>query len=182
MCSYVGRKFEINILYLVLRNLSKIRFVYRAYYREPASCSCRRVSLTTKCTASWQNQQNDCAPSEDSDQPGHPPSLITVFAVRMKKAWILTYPLSAQRRLWSDWADAQANLRWAHVHFVGFVLRRLHRRIINVFYKELSSEVSLEKIKHGKLFRKLFLRKNVLKFKVSPIHKLRFSPKRMLCV
>ena len=30
---------------------------------------------------SWQNQQNDCAPSEDSDQPGHPPSLIRVFAV-----------------------------------------------------------------------------------------------------
>ena len=29
-----------------------------------------------------QNQQNDCAPSEDSDQPGHPPSLIRVFAVR----------------------------------------------------------------------------------------------------
>ena len=27
-------------------------------------------------------QQNDCAPSEDSDQPGHPPSLIRVFAVR----------------------------------------------------------------------------------------------------
>ena len=23
-----------------------------------------------------------CAPSEDSDQPGHPPSLIIVFAVR----------------------------------------------------------------------------------------------------
>ena len=21
----------------------------------------------------WQNQQNDCAPSEDADQPGHPP-------------------------------------------------------------------------------------------------------------
>ena len=26
------------------------------------------------------------APSKDSDQPGHPPSLIRVFAVRMKKA------------------------------------------------------------------------------------------------
>ena len=26
-----------------------------------------------------------CASSEDSDQPGHPPSLIRVFAVRMKK-------------------------------------------------------------------------------------------------
>ena len=40
--------------------------------------------------------------SEDSDQPGHPPSLIRVFAVRMKKAWVLSYPLSAQRRLWSE--------------------------------------------------------------------------------
>ena len=26
-------------------------------------------------------QQVACAPSEDSDQPGHPPSLIRVFAV-----------------------------------------------------------------------------------------------------
>ena len=60
----------------------------------------------------------------DSDQPGHPPSLIRVFAVCMKKPWILSYPLSTQwrlwsdwvdplstqRRLWSDWADAQADL------------------------------------------------------------------------
>ena len=51
-----------------------------------------------------------CAPSEYSDQPGHPPSLIGVFALRMKKAWVLSYPFSAQRRLWSDWADAQAEL------------------------------------------------------------------------
>ena len=45
--------------------------------------------------ASWRNQQSACAPSEDSDQPGHPPNLIRVFVVRMKKAWILRYPLSA---------------------------------------------------------------------------------------
>ena len=51
-------------------------------------------------SASWQNQQNDCAPSEDSDQPWHPPSLIRVFAVRMKKAWVLSYQLSAQPRFW----------------------------------------------------------------------------------
>ena len=38
-----------------------------------------------------------CAPSKDSDQPGHPPSLIRVFAVRMKKAWVLRYPLSASK-------------------------------------------------------------------------------------
>ena len=40
----------------------------------------------------------ECAPSEDSDQPGHLPSLTRVFAVRMKKAWVLSYPMSAQRR------------------------------------------------------------------------------------
>ena len=34
------------------------------------------------------DNQNGCAPSEDSDQPGHPPSLIRIFAVRMK-AWAL---------------------------------------------------------------------------------------------
>ena len=31
-----------------------------------------------------------CAPSEDSDQPGHSPSLIRVFAVRMKKHSVLS--------------------------------------------------------------------------------------------
>ena len=74
--------------------------------------------------ATWQNQQSECAPSKDSDQPGRPPSLIRVFAVRMKKPWVLSYPLSTQGRLWSDWADAQADLglRWAHTHFVGFVM------------------------------------------------------------
>ena len=73
----------------------------------------------------WHDKTNKVsAPSEDSDQPGHPPSLIRVFAVGMKKAWVLIYPLSAQRRLWSDWADAQADLslRWAHTHFVGIVM------------------------------------------------------------
>ena len=69
-----------------------------------------------KWAATWQNQQSECVPSEDSDQPGHPLSLIRVFAVRMKKAWILSYPLSAQRRLWSYWAGT---------HFVGFVMSRL---------------------------------------------------------
>ena len=49
--------------------------------------------------ATWQNQQNECAPNENSDQPGHPPNLIRVFAVRMKKVWVHSYQLSAQGRL-----------------------------------------------------------------------------------
>ena len=75
-----------------------------------------------------------CAPSEDSDQPGHPSSLIRVYAVRVKKAWVLSYPLSAQRKHWSDWVDAQADLslRWPHTHFIGFVMRWL-KCVLSVF-------------------------------------------------
>ena len=58
-----------------------------------------------------------CAPSEDSDQPGHPPSLIRVFTVRMKKAWVLSYPLRTQGRLW---AQADISLRWTHKSFCWF--------------------------------------------------------------
>ena len=60
--------------------------------------------------STWQNQQNECAPSEDSDQPRHPPSLISVFAVRMKKAWVLSYPLSAQRMPRVTWVFAGCTL------------------------------------------------------------------------
>ena len=83
--------------------------------------------LATIWATSWQNQQNDCVLSEDSDQPGHLPSLIRVFTVHMKKAWTLSYPLSVQWRL--IWVDAQADpsLCWAHSHIVGFVMKRLNR-------------------------------------------------------
>ena len=50
------------------------------------TCTVNLSSCEHTWAASWQNQQNEFATSEDSDQPGHPPSLIRVFAVRMKKA------------------------------------------------------------------------------------------------
>ena len=92
------------------------RFIYSKRTR------CYYLKYNYIWAASRQNQQNGCVPSEDSDQPGHLPSLIRVFVVRMKKAWLLSYPLSTQRRLWSDWADAQADLslRWAHMPFCWF--------------------------------------------------------------
>ena len=40
-------------------------------------------------------------PSED---------LAPVVAVRMKKSWVLSFPLSTQPRLGSNWVDAQADL------------------------------------------------------------------------
>ena len=63
-----------------------------------------------------------CAPSIDSDQPGHLPGLIRVFAVRMKKHWVLSYPLSTHWRFWLDRVDAQADLclRWVPWSFCLF--------------------------------------------------------------
>ena len=88
-------------------------------------------------------------PSKDSDQPKHPSSLIRVFAVCMKKAWVLSYPFSTQQRLWSDWEDALADLslRWAHTHFICFVMPRL-KSWLSVYlplYTEqpISSEISM---------------------------------------
>ena len=52
--------------------------------------------------ATWQNQQHECAPSEDSDQPGHPPSLIRVFTVTSMGSQWLKLSSYWQRRLWSE--------------------------------------------------------------------------------
>ena len=95
--------------------------------------SCYFLCLTTVSALLWLNEPRHDKTNKMAVRPaktqislGIRPawSLIRVFAVRMKKAWVLCYPLSAQRRLWSDWADAQADLslRWMHTHFVGFVM------------------------------------------------------------
>ena len=44
-------------------------------------------------------KQMTCAPSKDSDHPGHLPSLIRDVAACLKKVWVLSYLYSAQRRL-----------------------------------------------------------------------------------
>ena len=51
-------------------------------------------------------------------------ALFRVFFISSLRVFVFSDPLSAQRRLWSDWADAQADLslRWVHTHFVGFVM------------------------------------------------------------
>ena len=61
-----------------------------------------------KWAVAWQNQQNDSAASVDSDQPGYPPSLISLcYALWVAKDSVLLHVDSED---WSDWANAQANL------------------------------------------------------------------------
>ena len=75
----------------------------------------------------WYWAKIKATPSKDTDQPGHPPSVIRVFTVRMKKAWVLSYPLSASKD-WSNWSR-MPRLIWVFAgrtgHFVGSVVRRL---------------------------------------------------------
>ena len=54
---------------------------------------------------------------EDSDQPGNLRPVWSVFALRIKEPWILSYTLSAQQRLWSDLVDAQ--LIWVFAGCTG---------------------------------------------------------------
>ena len=58
--------------------------------------------------------------SAQSDQSS--PSLIRVFAVHSKCSWGFNVSSCGLRRLWSDWADAQADLslHWAHMPFFWF--------------------------------------------------------------
>ena len=60
--------------------------------------------------------------SEYSDKPGHPPYLIPVITVRMKKPWVLIATHWAHSEDWSDWMDAQfdLSLRWVHRSFCLF--------------------------------------------------------------
>ena len=77
-------------------------------------CGIENTAMKPTRAAAWQNKQNDVHAAKIQISLGiHP--VWSVFIVRMKKPWVLSYPLSAQRRLWSDWADAQADpsLHWA---------------------------------------------------------------------
>ena len=74
-------------------------------WREPMEQLCQKTYLRT------------CAPSEDSDQPAHSRSLIRIFTGRILESQGSNVSSCGQRRLWSDCANAQADLsrRWAHL-------------------------------------------------------------------
>ena len=111
----------------------KLNFTIYMYWRNLAS-NCRFIELffffhaLTGMYEPPHDKTNKITfePSEDSDQPGHPPSLIRVFAVRTKKHWVLSYPLSALRR--PDQTGRMPRLICIFAgrtcHFVGFVMRR----------------------------------------------------------
>ena len=76
--------------------------------------------------ATWQNQQNECAPSEDSDQPGHPPSLISLRCalsgqLRTPAFFMRTAKTLIRLSGCPDWSESSLG---AH-SFCWFVMSRL---------------------------------------------------------
>ena len=63
-----------------------------------------------------------CATSEDSDQPAHPRSLISVFADRMYLLQPPGYPKRDERESLPYWVDVQADLSicWSHRSYCSF--------------------------------------------------------------
>ena len=74
----------------------EVKFFYEAF------CPCCLLSIDDFKNEPQHNRirtnKMTCTSSKDSDQPGHPPSLIRVFAVCMKKPLVLSCPLSAKQR------------------------------------------------------------------------------------
>ena len=85
-----------------------------------------------------------CASSEDSDQPGHPPSLIRVFAVRMKRHWVISYPLSALLRLIRL---GGCPVRWAQRSFCRFCHAAANKIICHMWRYSRTRNIQNTKIK-----------------------------------
>ena len=92
---------------------------------------CLKLSIITIWAALWQNQQN-CLCAQQILRSACM-GIHAVWSESSLSTWrklgslASSYPLDAERRLWSDRAFAQTDLSlgWAHSHFVGFVMRRL---------------------------------------------------------
>ena len=118
-----------------------------------------------KWAMAWQNQQNDLCASEDSDQSGHPPCLISLRCPH-KEALDPWLPYSAQRRLIRpDWVDAKG----CRDHFVGFATLRLinlqNRLQMKQFYQIMFPSMSFwncRKIKHKDMRSQFYLESALL--------------------
>ena len=104
-------------------NTSKVLTLihYQGFWLVKIACLCHACCVGKIEPPHDKANKMACTPSEDSDQPGHPPSLIRVFAVRMKKAWVLSYPLSASED--SDQTGRMPRLIWVFAgHTILLVL------------------------------------------------------------
>ena len=87
------------ICYFNWQNLKKKKKKKKKHFDQIWATACQNQRMTKpthdqRMTKPTHDKTNEmiCAPSEDSDQPRHPPSLIIDFTVRTKKHWAIGYP------------------------------------------------------------------------------------------
>ena len=146
----------------------------RVYTVRPSVCIFGRITVWQNYiwAASWQNQQSGtCAQRRlrSAWAPGHPPSLIRGFAVRNKKACVLSYPLSAQRRLirlgrcpgWSESSLGALSFCWFCHVVAHFSNSDYYSNFLAFFPAKLSPVIYLHQQVHfqfyGCLARFLFI-------------------------
>ena len=99
---------------------------------EPTNCHVNRVNSDQPahlCSLSKSSLDAQWVIKKPNEPRYDKTNKMSVCPRRLRSACTQWPKLSSrgQRRLWSDWADAQADLslRWAHSHFVGFVMSQL---------------------------------------------------------
>ena len=100
-----------------LCNLTQSSSTNESLDHEPSIRTSAEPSEIVNWAATWQNQHSDCAPSKDSDLP---PGLISLCCPHEESL----RSLATLSPYLGSLVDAQAglSLRWAHTHFVGFVV------------------------------------------------------------
>ena len=139
---------------------NKVRYilVYRFYLHF--------IRAPDNSVMTWQNQQNDLCAQQRLRSSGHPQSLIRVFAVRIKKYWVLGYQLSAQQRLirWGGCPGWSESLLGTHVIllvllclgsfiFLNDDLTDLWSRIYELSHKKNFSVVRFVILQTGKYYK-----------------------------
>ena len=110
---------------------------HRYYFCYVKIHACKRNERANKAEIEPPHDKTNkmtCTPSKDSDQSGHLPSLIRVFAVRSVGSSAPKLSSCGQLRLWSDWADAQADLslRWAHMPLCWFCHKAARMKLVEL--------------------------------------------------
>ena len=83
------------------------------------------LEWSVACICVWNDPSHDktskmaCVPSKDSDQPGHPPS--QSLRCLHEESLGAELPIEGTAK---TLAQSDLSLRWAHSHFVGFVVTR----------------------------------------------------------
>ena len=152
---------EQSVYFCIMMRPTHDRTVTKPKYHDKKPCPCTQVS---GYLFNWTNDLNQRALSliinfrrihgPLSCEPRHDKTSKMMCAQRrLRSAWafwvfamrsICSYgpKLSSRgrRRLWSDWADAQADLslRWAHTHLVAFVMSRLMFSGLNFLRKKVA--------------------------------------------